>query len=97
MKRMIKEFKKAGLIYDSMDNIYNQIYYRPENDTSQKFVAVSGDFIICAWYSEVLDPELRLYDRRSFKPVATQQLYPSDLFFMGANKWMSHIYGEEEV
>lgn len=30
MRRMDKEFKRAGLVYDSMDNIHNQIYYRAE-------------------------------------------------------------------
>lgn len=95
MTRMDKEFKKVGLIYDSMD--YNQVYYRPENEDCQRFVAIDGEFIICIWYSQTLEPEIRLFDRRTFKLVAVQQLYPNDLFFMGSNKWMSYVYGNEEV
>ncbi len=95
MNRMTKDFKKAGLIYDSMDDIHNQIYYRPENDMSQHVVSVTDKFIICVWYSEVLDPELRLYDHQ-YKLIATQNLYPDTMCFGVENKWMSYVLGEED-
>ena len=94
MRRMDKEFKKVGLVYDSMDNIYNQIYYCPENDMSQHVVEVTEQFIICVWYSEVLDPELRLYDH-NYNLIATQNLYPDQMCF-GNNKWSSYVLGEDE-
>lgn len=95
MRRMDKEFRKVGLIYDSMDDIHNQIYYRPENDMSQRVVDVTDKFIICVRYSEVLDPELRLYDH-SYNLIATQNLYPDTMCFGVANKWMSYVLGEDE-
>lgn len=95
MRRMDKEFRKVGLIYDSMDDIHNQIYYRPENDNCQHVVDVTEKFIICVWYSEVLDPELRLYDH-SYNLIATQNLYPDTMCFGIANKWMSYVLGEDE-
>lgn len=94
MRRMDREFRKVGLVYDSMDNIYNQIYYRPENDNCQKVVDVTDQFIICVWYSEVLDPELRLYDH-NYNLIATQNLYPDSMCF-GNNKWSSYVLGEDE-
>lgn len=95
MRRMTKEFKKVGLIYNSMDDINNQIYYRPENDNCQYVVDITDKFIVCVWYSEVLDPELRLYDH-SYNLIATQNLYLDSMCFGVANKWMSYVLGEDE-
>lgn len=94
-RRMREEFKRAGLIYDTMDDIYNNIYYRPENDRSQSVIDVTDKFIICVSYCEVIDPELRLYDHH-YNLIATQNLEPENMFFNGSDKWKSYVFGENE-
>lgn len=90
MTRLQKELKKVGLIYDSMDDIFNNIHYSPENDENQSLVTVANGYIICIYRSAVLDPELRLYDK-NYNFVASQNLYPDTMFFGNSNKWSSII------
>ena len=85
-----EKLKEAGLIYDTMENYYNQIYYRPEDDMCQTVVDITDDFIICAWYSGVLEPEIRLYDHQ-YNLVAVQRMYKDACF-----GWLSFVFGPED-
>ena len=77
MTRLKKELIQREIIFDHDgcgEVYYHQ--YRPEYDDCQKLVGVTDQFIICVYYSAVLDPELRLYDRYTFKLIAGQLLRP---------------------
>jgi hypothetical protein len=80
------------LSFDSMDNDYNNLFYRAENDVQQDVIAVTEDFIICIWSCAVLDSEIRLYDH-NYNLIAKQTLYPNRLPF---DKWSSYVFGEDE-
>lgn len=92
MRRMDKEFEKRGITWESdeMDIIMKGLEY----DSCQKLVDITEDYIITVFYSAVLDPELMLYDRRTFEPIAVQNLYP-EMSFSGSRTWGSAVYDRD--
>ena len=95
MTRLDKELRKAGLIWDTDE--YEAMYHGAEYDNEQKLVGIYGDIIVCVFYSAVLDPEFRLYDRRTLAAIGTQDVYPETPWLGGKryNKWNSYGYIEE--
>ena len=86
MRRMDKVFEEYGIIYEADDY---QLLWGPEYDTCQKLVDITDDFIIAVHYSAVLDPVFSIYDRRSFKMIAQQEVRPEYTFFgdKSRNPW----------
>ena len=94
MNRLTKELKKAGIIYEADD--YAIIMKGVEYDNDQKLVGIFGDVIVTIWSSAVMDPEFRLYDRRTFAPIGSQDMFPYTTF-SGSRSWGSFVYMDEEV
>lgn len=96
MTRLDKELRKAGLIWDTDD--MQAAMYGAEYDNEQVLVGIYGDIIVCVYYSAVLDPEFRLYDRHTLAFIGSQNVYPMPECFGGAryNKWSSYGYIEEK-
>ena len=71
----------------------------PEYDQDRKLVEVTDKFIITAFFSEVLDPELHLFDRFTFKFIGSQNLRPDTCLSFGRyyNKWSSYVEGIEDT
>ncbi len=95
MTRLDKELRKAGLIWDTDD--VQAAMCGAEYDHCQQLVDIRGDIIVCVWYSAVMDPEFRLYDRHTLAFIGSQDVYPMPEYFGGAryNKWSSYGYIEE--
>ena len=96
MTRLDKELRKAGLIWDTDDM---QAMRGAEYDHCQQLVDICGDIIVCVFYSAVLDPEFRLYDRHTLAFIGSQDVYPLYYECFGGaryNKWSSYGYIEEE-
>lgn len=92
--RFTEKLRAKGIVYDTSDDMpWN---YRIENDMSEKFVAVCGDFLITVWYSAVLDPEYRIHDRKSWELIATQATLPDGMLFGSGNKWWSFFVEKAE-
>jgi len=95
MQKLKKVLIEKGIVYEA-DEI-KAMYYGAEYDTSEYLVGIEGNFIITVWYSAVLDPELRIYDRYTFKLVAVQNMYPDDMSFgTRYNRWVSAFPIEED-
>lgn len=93
MTRLEKELRNRGIVFDADDMMIAM--HGIEYDMDEHLVTITGDFIITRWSSAVLDSELRIYDRRTFEMIGSQDLFPS-FAFNGGRTW--HSYGcTEEV
>ena len=91
MRRMDKEFEKRGITWETDDY---DIIVRGKIDSCQKVVEITDQFIIAVFYSAVLEPELTLYDRKTFEAIAVQNLYP-EMSFTGSRTWGSAVYDRD--
>ena len=97
MNRMTKELRNRGIIFDADE--YKITMYGMEYDNDQKLVGIYGDVIVAVWFSAVMDPEFRLYDRRTLELIGGQDLLPYETF-TGSRTWGSWAnvpYEESEV
>ena len=90
MRRMDKVFKKLGITYEADEW---DLMKGPEYDWCRKVVDITGDFIIAVMYSAVLDPELYIYDRRSFQLIAKQDMFPDYTFASPESGRTSRTWG----
>lgn len=83
MNRLKKELYKREIVYDCPDFID-----RPEDDMEIKFLFNTADYIVVGFFSAVIDPILKVYDR-NLRQIADQNLYPETMFLGGDynNKW----------
>lgn len=89
MTRLKKELTERGIIYDADEYM---IMMGPEHDEDARLVSITDKFLITVVYSAVLDPVLYLYDRKTLKRIAYQNLYPETMFFgQHFDKWMSWV------
>lgn len=92
MRAVERVLTEAGILFKADD--YDMMR-GPEYDQDNILVDITDQFIITAYFSEVLDPEIRLYDRKTFEFVGSQNLYPlpnSELCFWDKhNRWESYI------
>lgn len=91
MTRLKKELMKNGLVFDTMDDWKNQVYYKAENDNQQVLLFISNDFIVCGFYSMVLDPIIKVYDKQ-YNLIGEQNMYPDNQFLFSRDRWSSVMY-----
>lgn len=82
MNRLKRELVSCNIVFES-DNEYEE---------GRTFAFITDKFIVCVWRNNVLPTQLHLFDRKNFKQIAEQDLFP-DRFW--SNCWNSYIYGEE--
>lgn len=87
MTRLKKELEKCGILYEADEF---EIMKGAEYDWCRKLVDITKDFIITVMYSAVLDPEIHIYDRRTFELVAKQDMYPSVGLMGHTRQWGSY-------
>ena len=92
MRKLTKVLKEKGIIYDEDD--FMILMHGAEYDQCQKLVDITETAIITIWYSAVMDPVLKLWDRKTFKPIGQQDLFPMRSF-KGNRTWCSFAYEEE--
>ena len=93
MTALKRELTKRGILYD--EDEYMIIMHGAEYDQCTKLVSVTESIVTVVWYSAVLDPVLRLYDRKTIEPVGEQLLH-KETMFNGKKTWGSYGYVEEE-
>lgn len=83
MNRLKKELLNRGIIFDCE----NQSGYDPY-EAEEVLVDVTSDFIITAYYCNVLEPQYHLYDKH-FNYVGEQSTRREDNFFgiKATNPW----------
>ena len=91
MNALKRELRKRGIIYDTDE--YEVLMRGAEYDTCEQLVSVTETAVITVFYSAVLDPILRLYDRRTLAPIGEQDMFPSRSF-KGNRTWGSFAYKE---
>lgn len=92
MRAVERVLTEAGILFKADD--YDMMR-GPEYDQDNILVDITDQFIITAYFSEVLDPEIRLYDRKTFEFVGSQNLYPNSVgemqFWNKFTRWDSYI------
>ena len=92
MTRLKKELYDRNIIWDEDDYM---IMMGPEHDNCSHLVDITDQFLITVFYSAVLDPILYLYDRKSLKCIAQQEMYKDEFGFADVNPW--GVWFENEV
>lgn len=88
MTRLMKELRKHGVIYTEDEYMERHRYSTP--GCEERFVAVTDRFILTVWSSDVLPPQLHIYDRDTYEFVGSQETR-RDRMFNGALTWSSYI------
>lgn len=91
MNRLAKELRDRNITYSANEQM---IWLGAEHDEDAYLVSIDRDFLITVVYSAVLDPVLRIYDRRTLKAIGEQQLYPERMFGDNSRTWFSFGYTE---
>lgn len=96
MNKAEKFLTDKGILYEADDEADDfEVMKGAEYDWCRKLVEITDQFIITVFYSAVLDPEIHLFDRNTFQLIATQNLYPDNMSFMGTkNQWCSYMQFE---
>jgi len=89
MTALKRELKKKGILFD--EDEYQIAMHGNQYDQCTRLVSVTETIITVIWYCAVLDPILRLYDRKTLKPVGEQLLH-KDTMFNGKETWESYGY-----
>lgn len=84
---MDKVFEEKGIIFKPNEYLMGM---GPEYDEGQTLVAIIDKFIIVRYDSAVLDPELKLYDRKTLKFIGQQLMFP-EISFGDSRTWMSWV------
>ena len=92
MQKLKKVLKAKGIIYD--EDEYMILMHGMEYDQCQKLVDITETAIITVWYSAVMDPVLKLWDRKTLELIGGQDMYPMKTF-NGNRTWCS--FGEEAI
>lgn len=92
MNRLKRELVNRGIIY-TCDNPSGYDQYESE----EQLVAVTDDYIITCYYCNVLEPQLKLYDR-NFNLIGQQSTEKDDDFFgsKARNPWMVSVAEEDD-
>lgn len=90
MTRLKKELYARGIIYDG-----NEMMMRPEDDASADLAFIANGFLVVIFSCCVLDPVFMIYDAKTLKEIASQEVYPSNMHFFGFNKWSVDFFEEE--
>ena len=86
MTRLKKELTKKGILYEADEF---ECMKGAEYDWCRQLVTITNDFIITVMYSAVLDPTFYLYDRKTFKLIGEQLVYPEKMFWGNTRTWCS--------
>lgn len=87
MRAITRELRKRGIIYTADEF---ECMRGAEYDVDEKLISIEGNFLMTVVYSAVLDPILRLYDRRTLEFVGEQNMFP-EMSFSGVKTWGSYI------
>lgn len=94
MTRLKKELIARGIVFEASDW---DVMRGPEYDQDRRLVEVTDKFIITAYFSAVIPPELQLFDRFTFKFIGGQNLRPETCFGRCYTKWDSYVEGSEDT
>lgn len=89
MRRMDKEFEKRGITWETDDY---DIIVKGKIDDCRKVVEITDQFLITVFYSQVLDPEFHIFDRKTLEMIAVQDVYPHQLLGGKTRTWGSAVY-----
>lgn len=91
MNAVKRELTNRGILFKANDE---DMWRGPEYDTDAYLVDITDKFVITITYSAVLPETLRIYERKTLKPIGEQELYPDITFWGKSRTWNSHGYVE---
>ena len=98
MNRLEKELRNRGIIFEADEF---DITKGAEYDECTHLVTITDTVLVVAYYSGVIDPMFRLYDRKTLEFICSQDMYRDDQPFFGGksfNPWMvSFPFDPEEL
>lgn len=92
MTRLKRTLIEKGIITDA--NAFVNPYDTYETEIN--LVSITETVLTTVMYSNVLDPILFLYDRRTLEPIGQQDLYPTRNLCNGKRTWGSWGNTEKE-
>ena len=92
MNRLKQELHNRGITFDDAD----YTGYRPY-EAEEQLIAVCNGFIITGYFSNVLEPHFKLYDR-NFNHIGIQSSEKPETFFgeKCCNPWSVGVVGIED-
>lgn len=90
MNKVEKFLTEKGVLYEADDY---EISKGAEYDWCRKLITITDQFIVTVMHSAVLDSEFQIFDRKTYKLVAQQNVWYADRVFK-ENPWDSYVWFE---
>ena len=88
MTALKRELTNRGILHEADDLACMR---GAEYDTCERLVSITPLYIITVFHSAVLPSELRLYDRKTFRPIGGQNLIP-ERYIGTKGEWESYFW-----